>query len=96
MEVQRQIIERRIYSLELRHKICKEHILEDARLVDLVNKYDLSCHSLIHDWLRKLGYLPGKNRRSGFSYLQQTNITEIFSVFRCRCLAKRHLQLYAL
>ena len=35
MEIQRQIIERRIYSLELRHKICKEHILEGARLVDL-------------------------------------------------------------
>ncbi len=73
MEVKSQFIERRIYSLELRHKICKEHMIEGVKLVDLVRKYELSCHSLIHSWLRKLGYLPGVNRRTGVSYLRFEN-----------------------
>ena len=69
MEVQNQIISRRIYSLELRHKICKEHIEEGTKLRDLVRKYNLSTHSLLHDWLRKLGYLPSYNPRSVVEYI---------------------------
>lgn len=69
MEVQNQLIERRIYSLDLQHKICKEHIDDGAKLADLVRKYNLSTHSLLHDWLRKLGYLPGYNRRSRVEYI---------------------------
>ena len=64
MELQNQLIERRIYSLELQHKICKEHIEESVKQCDLQRKYNLSSHSLIHDWLRKLGYLPGYRRRT--------------------------------
>ena len=73
MELKSQFIERRIYSLELRHKICKEHIVEGVKMADLVRKYDLSCHSLIHSWLRKLGYMPGVNRRTGVAYLRFEN-----------------------
>ncbi len=73
MQIQSQFIERRIYSLELRHKICKEHIIDGLKMADLVRKYELSCHSLIHSWLRKLGYLPGVNRRTGVSYLRFEN-----------------------
>jgi len=77
MEVKSQFIERRIYSLELRHQICKEHIIEGAKLSDLVRKYELSCHSLIHAWLRKLGYLPGVNRRTGVSYIRVENDNDL-------------------
>ena len=69
MEVQNHLIERRIYSLDLQHLICKEHIEDGVKLADLVRKYNLSCHSLIHDWLRKLGYLPGYSRRSRLEYI---------------------------
>ena len=41
--MQSQFIERRIYSLELRHKICKEHIIDGVKMADLVRKYELSC-----------------------------------------------------
>ena len=77
MEVKSQFIERRIYSLELRHQICKEHIVEGVKLADLVRRYDLSCHSLIHGWLRKLGYLPGVNRRTGVAYLRFENENDL-------------------
>ena len=73
MQIQSQFIERRIYSLELRHKICKEHIIDGVKMADLVRKYELSCHSLIHSWLRKLGYLPGLNRKTGVAYLRFEN-----------------------
>ena len=69
MEVQTQLIERRIYSLDLQHKICKEHVEDGTKLADLVRKYNLSSHSLLHEWLRKLGYLPGYNRRSRVEYI---------------------------
>ncbi len=69
MEVQNQLIERRIYSLDLQHIICKEHIEDGIKLAHLVRKYNLSTHSLLHDWLRKLGYLPGYNRRSRVEYI---------------------------
>ena len=77
MEYQSQLIERRIYSLELRHKICKEHIEDGVAQCDLVRKYNLSCHSLIHSWLRKLGYLPGFDRRSSLQYICSENYTEL-------------------
>lgn len=69
MYIQNQFISRRIYSLEFRHQVCKDHIEGGVKLADLVRKYDLSCHSLIHDWLRKLGYLPGRNRRTYVAYI---------------------------
>ena len=73
MELQNEFIERRIYSLELRHKICREHVNDGVKLADLVRKYELSCHSLIHDWLRRLGYLTGINRRRKVAYLRIEN-----------------------
>lgn len=69
MEVQIQLISRRNYSLDLRHKICKEHIEDGVKLADLVRKYNLSCHSLIHDWLRKLGYLPNHNHHNRVEHI---------------------------
>ncbi len=56
-------VRKNYYSIELKHKICKEHIQEGVRLRDLVRKYNLSSHSLIHEWLRNLGYLAANNRR---------------------------------
>jgi len=73
MNMQEQLIVRRFYDIELRHQICKEHIEDGIKLADLVRKYDLSCHSLIHDWLRKLGYLPGHNRRTFAHYIRHEN-----------------------
>lgn len=73
MHIQEQLITRRFYDIELRHQICKEHIEDGIKLADLVRKYDLSCHSLIHDWLRKLGYLPGRNRRTFAQYIRHEN-----------------------
>jgi len=69
MDIQNQFISRRIYSHEFRHRVCKDHVEDGIKLAELVRKYDLSCHSLIHDWLRKLGYLPGRNRRTHAAYI---------------------------
>ena len=69
MDIQNHFISRKIYSLEFRHRVCKDHIEGGINLAELVRKYDLSCHSLIHDWLRKLGYLPGRNRRTHMAYI---------------------------
>ena len=75
MDIEKQIFERRIYSIALRHRICKEHINEGAKLADLVRKYQLSSHSLIHEWLRRLGYLPGINRRTQIAYIDVENLS---------------------
>jgi hypothetical protein len=63
MNYQNNFVRKNYYSYELKHKICKEHMQEGIRLRDLVRKYNLSSHSLIHEWLRNLGYLPCNNRR---------------------------------
>ena len=57
------------YSIELKHKVCKEHIDEGTRLRDLVRKYKLSSHSLVHDWLRQLGYIVDINRQTRSAYI---------------------------
>ncbi len=62
MEYQTYYVSKNLYSIELKHKVCKEHINEGTRLRDLVRKYNLSSHSLIHEWLRSLGYLPANDR----------------------------------
>ena len=69
MEDQIYYVSKNVYSIELKHKVCKEHINEGTRLGDLVRKYHLSSHSLVHDWLRKLGYIPGSNRRTRSAYI---------------------------
>lgn len=63
--------------MELQHQICKEHIQEGVKLADLVRKYKLTSHSLIHDWLRKLGYLPGRNRRTQVLYIGPENYSSV-------------------
>lgn len=63
MDLQSYYFRKNYYSIELKHKICKEHMEEGVRLRDLVRKYNLSSHSLIHEWLRNLGYLAVNNRR---------------------------------
>ena len=45
------------YSDELKHQICKEHVELGTGLNALKRKYSLSCHSLIHFWLREYGYI---------------------------------------
>ena len=75
MDIANQILERRYYSIEFRHQICKEHINEGTKLADLVRKYQLSSHSLIHEWLKRLGYLPGGNRRTQIAYIGVENLT---------------------
>jgi transposase-like protein len=62
-------VRRTFYSLELKHQICKEHIETGLSLRDCVEKYNLSCHSLVHDWLRQLGYIAGINRRTRSAYI---------------------------
>jgi transposase-like protein len=68
-----EFVRRTFYSLELKHQICKEHIENGLSLRDCVEKYNLSCHSLVHDWLRKLGYIPGINRRTRSAYIGVEN-----------------------
>ena len=75
MEYQTYYVSKNIYSIELKHKVCKEHINEGAKLADLVRKYQLSSHSLIHEWLRRLGYLPGINRRTQIAYIDVENLS---------------------
>lgn len=70
-------VRKNYYSLELQHKICKEHIEKGVRLADLVRKYELSCHSLIHEWLRKLGYLPGSKKRARSAYIGLENYQDL-------------------
>jgi transposase len=65
------------YSEELKHLICKEHTENGISLADLVRKYKLSCHSLIHDWLRKLGYVAGVDRRTRSAYIGIENLSEL-------------------
>ena len=64
-----EFVRRTFYSLELKHQICKEHIDNGLSLRDCVEKYNLSCHSLVHDWLRRLGYIAGVNRRTRSAYI---------------------------
>jgi len=69
MEYQTYYVSKKHYSIELKHKVCKEHINEGTRLRVLVLKYNLSSHSLIHEWLRQLGYITGINRRTRTAYI---------------------------
>src|SRR5688572_29629695 len=64
-----EFVRRTFYSLELKHQICKEHIENGLSLRDCVEKYNLSSHSLVHDWLRQLGYIAGMNRRTRNAYI---------------------------
>ncbi len=69
MYISNDFVRRTFYSLELKHQICKEHIENGLSLRDCVEKYNLSCHSLVHDWLRQLGYIAGINRRTRSAYI---------------------------
>lgn len=73
MDYKNDYLRRNLYTLELQHQICKEHIEQGVKLADLVRKYKLTSHSLIHDWLRKLGYIPGRNRRTQVLYIGLEN-----------------------
>ena len=64
-----EFVSRTFYSLELKHQICKAHLEEGLSLRDCVEKYNLSSHSLVHDWLRQLGYITGLNRRTRSAYI---------------------------
>ena len=69
MDYQNNILEKKYYSHDFKHKVCKAHIQEGVRLGDLVRKYHLSSHSLIHDWLRILGYLPDTRKITKCTYI---------------------------
>ena len=64
------------YSIELKHKVCKEHLEDGMSMAELVVKYQLSCHSLIHRWLRSLGYLSGDHRARS-SYIGIENFLDV-------------------
>lgn len=49
-----------VYSEAFKHLVCKEHIDTGASLNSLKRKYNISSHSLIHEWLRKYGYIEGE------------------------------------
>jgi transposase len=56
-------VEYRKYTLEFKHQVCKEHIEQGLSLSEIVRKHELSSHSLIHDWLRRLGYIAPTYRQ---------------------------------
>ncbi len=72
-----EFVRRTYYSLELKHQICKDHMENGLSLGECVDKYNLSCHSLVHDWLRKLGYIPGINRRTRSAYIGVENFNTL-------------------
>ena len=73
MDIQQELVRRTYYSQELKHQICKDHIENGLSLRQCVDKYNLSCHTLVHDWLRKLGYVIGHDRRTRSAYLSVEN-----------------------
>jgi transposase len=73
MDIIHEFVRRTYYSQELKHQICKDHIDHGLSLRECVEKYNLSCHSLVHDWLRKLGYVEGHDRRTRSAYLSVEN-----------------------
>jgi len=72
-----EFVRRTFYSLELKHQICKDHIENGLSLRECVDKYNLSNHSLVHDWLRQLGYIAGINRRSRSAYIGIENFKSL-------------------
>jgi transposase-like protein len=73
MNIIQELARRTYYSQELKHQVCKDHIENGLSLRECVDKYSLSCHSLVHDWLRKLGYIAGHDRRTRSAYLGVEN-----------------------
>jgi len=73
MDIKNDFARKTYYSQELKHQICKDHIEHGLSLRECVDKYKLSCHSLVHDWLRKLGYIAGFDRRTRTAYLGVEN-----------------------
>jgi transposase len=45
------------YSIEFKHQVCRDHIYGGLRIFELEKKYNISSHSLVHNWLRSLGYI---------------------------------------
>src|SRR5690349_6010530 len=72
-----EFVRRAFYSLELKHQICKEHLENGLSLRGCVRKYELSSHSLVQDWLRQLGYIPGTNRRTRSAYIDVQNFKSL-------------------
>ncbi len=68
MSNQNEFVRKANYSLELKHQICKDHVENGLRLRDCVKKYNLSCHSLVHDWQQP------KEILSGFSNFKKNTI----------------------
>lgn len=72
-----EFVRRTFYSFELKHQICKAHIENGLSLRECVDKYNLSSHSLVHDWLRQLGYIAGMNRRTRSAYIGIENFQSL-------------------
>jgi transposase-like protein len=75
MDRNNDFVRKTYYSQELKHQICKDHVNNGLSLRECVDKYQLSCHSLVHDWLRKLGYVAGYDRRTRTAYLGVENFS---------------------
>ncbi len=72
-----EFVRRTFYSLEVKHQVCKDHVENGLSLRECVDKYSLSNHSLVHDWLRQLGYIAGINRRPRSAYIGIENFKSL-------------------
>jgi transposase-like protein len=77
MYTSNEFVSKAYYSLELKHQICKDHIENGLRLRDCVKKYNLSCHSLVHVWLRKLGYKESAHSPTRSAYIGIENFKSL-------------------
>jgi transposase-like protein len=64
MDNQEKYLSKRYYSEEFKHQVCKDHMESGLKLCELVKKYNLTTHTLIHDWLRQFGYINAVYRKS--------------------------------
>lgn len=72
-----EFVSRTFYSLELKHQACKDHMENGLSLRECVEKYNLSSHSLVHEWLRKLGYKSGISKRARSAYIGIQNYEQL-------------------
>ncbi len=73
------IYSKKRYSEDLKKLICREHIELGTGINALKRKYNLSSHSLIHFWLRELGYISSeliKEKKTHYIGVENFNIMQ--------------------
>src|SRR5690606_4374697 len=63
MDVYSEYYVRKRYDLEFKLQVCREHIETGSSLRSLSIKYNLSGHSLIHEWLRRFNFISDDSKR---------------------------------